>query len=67
MADPPESVRTGRLDASGNREVVYCWQCENEWYRDAHGLICPRCEGEVTEIVSVLQIHIDLMVLTSVP
>ena len=42
------------LDASGSREVVYCHQCENEWYQDDNGLICPRCEGEVTEIVSLL-------------
>ncbi|KAG0649131.1 putative RING finger [Hyphodiscus hymeniophilus] len=40
------------LDASGPREVVYCHQCENEWYLDENGLECPGCEGEVTEIVS---------------
>jgi len=39
------------LDASAGREVVYCHQCENEWYRDEHGLPCPRCHSEATEIV----------------
>ncbi|KAK8127428.1 ankyrin repeat protein [Apiospora sp. TS-2023a] len=39
------------LDASAGREVVYCHQCENEWYRDEHGLPCPRCHCEATEIV----------------
>ncbi|KAH8804761.1 hypothetical protein F5884DRAFT_859375 [Xylogone sp. PMI_703] len=40
------------LDASGPREVVYCYGCNNEWYNDEHGLICPSCNGEITEIVS---------------
>lgn len=55
MADPPASQRTtsGHLDASGPREVVFCHQCDNEWWKDEHGLICPRCESEATEIVSL--------------
>ncbi|ORY65014.1 uncharacterized protein BCR38DRAFT_408759 [Pseudomassariella vexata] len=47
------SDRGGRhLDASADREVVYCHQCEHEWYRDQGGLICPNCDGEATEIVT---------------
>jgi len=42
----------GHLDASGSREVVYCHQCNHEWYRDEHGLVCPQCEGEITEIIT---------------
>jgi len=42
----------GHLDASGPREVVYCHQCDHEWYRDEHGLVCPQCEGEITEIIT---------------
>jgi Zn finger protein HypA/HybF involved in hydrogenase expression len=60
MADQePPSYGPGarRLDASGPREVVYCHQCDNEWHRDEHGLICPRCEGEITEIVSINPIN----------
>jgi Zn finger protein HypA/HybF involved in hydrogenase expression len=41
----------GHLDANADREVVYCHACSNEWYRDGHGLICPDCHSEVTEIV----------------
>lgn len=41
------------LDHSGSREVVYCQHCENEWSRDKHGLTCPRCKGDMTEIVSI--------------
>lgn len=50
---------TGHLDASGDREVVYCHQCDHEWYRDSHGLICPNCDGEATEIVSPSRIKPD--------
>ncbi|KAI0159020.1 hypothetical protein BJ166DRAFT_593224 [Pestalotiopsis sp. NC0098] len=42
----------GRLDASGDREVVYCHSCRDEWYRDLHGLVCPQCGSEATEIVT---------------
>lgn len=49
----------GHLDASGSREVVYCHQCDHEWYRDEHGLVCPRCDGEITEIVSIDGIYFD--------
>jgi len=54
MADPPPG-QTGpsrHLDASGPREVVFCHQCDNEWYKEQFGLTCPRCDGEATEIVS---------------
>ncbi|CZR62271.1 related to COP1-interacting protein CIP8 [Phialocephala subalpina] len=43
---------TRHLDATGPREVVFCHQCANEWYRDEHGLTCPRCAGEIIEIVT---------------
>lgn len=41
----------GHLDASADGEVVYCHACSNEWLRDAHGLTCPSCESDITEIV----------------
>lgn len=34
-----------------SRELVFCHQCENEWYRDEHGIICPECESDFTEII----------------
>ncbi|KAK0129112.1 hypothetical protein ONS95_001051 [Cadophora gregata] len=54
MADNPREVgsQAPRLDASGPRDVVFCHQCEHEWYQDEAGLVCPRCEGEITEIVT---------------
>lgn len=33
------------------RELVYCHQCENEWYRNEHGIICPECQSDFTEII----------------
>ncbi|OBT66313.1 hypothetical protein VE03_04291 [Pseudogymnoascus sp. 23342-1-I1] len=51
MADQPQEQRR-RLDATGSREVVYCHHCENDWYRDESGLVCPRCESDITEIIS---------------
>ncbi|EMC96423.1 hypothetical protein BAUCODRAFT_474318 [Baudoinia panamericana UAMH 10762] len=33
------------------RDMVYCHQCENEWYRDEHGLTCPECQSDFTEII----------------
>lgn len=44
--------RGRHLDATGARTVVFCHVCENEWWQDEHGLVCPNCEGEITEIVS---------------
>lgn len=34
-----------------DRELVYCHQCENEWYRDEHGIVCPECQSDFTEII----------------
>ncbi|KAF4125268.1 E3 ubiquitin-protein ligase RNF115/126 [Geosmithia morbida] len=41
----------GFLDATGGREVVYCHACRHEWYRDQHGIVCPHCDGDITEII----------------
>ncbi|KAJ4390726.1 hypothetical protein N0V93_004324 [Gnomoniopsis smithogilvyi] len=40
------------LDLTGDREVVFCHNCSNEWYNDEHGLECPRCHGEICEIIT---------------
>lgn len=40
------------LEAENGREIVFCHMCSAQWFRDAHGLICPSCEGEITEIIS---------------
>ncbi|KAK8207218.1 hypothetical protein IWZ01DRAFT_438502, partial [Phyllosticta capitalensis] len=35
----------------GARDMVFCHECQNEWYRDEHGLTCPSCNSEFTEII----------------
>lgn len=37
-----------------SREMVFCHVCENEWFRDEHGLVCPDCQSDFTEIVCFL-------------
>jgi E3 ubiquitin-protein ligase RNF115/126 len=56
MADQPFGSGGEHLVASGSRGVDYCHRCETERYQDEHGLTCPRCQGEVTEMVSPLEI-----------
>ncbi len=53
MSSAGQGSDHAHLDASGPREVVYCHRCENEWYKEDHGLVCPRCDGEITEIVRI--------------
>lgn len=48
-ATPPQPIT-----AKADREVVFCHQCEDEWYRDEHGLTCPRCNSDYVEIVCCL-------------
>ncbi|KAG6017146.1 hypothetical protein E4U43_002205 [Claviceps pusilla] len=47
-----QGSRGRHLDAGAGREVVYCHACSHEWFRDDHGLDCPRCESDITEIIS---------------
>jgi E3 ubiquitin-protein ligase RNF115/126 len=52
MASTGEQPST--TQSSGRREMMYCHECHDEWYRDQHGIICPECSSEFTEIVSAL-------------
>ena len=38
-------------DGRGERELVFCHACENEWYRDQNGLECPGCHSDVVEVI----------------
>ncbi|KAF7544070.1 hypothetical protein G7Z17_g10239 [Cylindrodendrum hubeiense] len=46
-----DTGRDGHLDATAGREVVFCHACSAEWYREEHGLTCPSCHGDITEII----------------
>jgi E3 ubiquitin-protein ligase RNF115/126 len=37
----------------GRRDMMFCHECADEWYRDEHGLTCPECHSDFTEIVSL--------------
>ncbi|KAB5540398.1 hypothetical protein GE09DRAFT_255128 [Coniochaeta sp. 2T2.1] len=53
MAESQPRQRQRHLDATQGREVVYCHACQNEWFRDEQpGLECPRCHGDIIEIIS---------------
>lgn len=41
------------LNGTTGREVVFCHECEAEWWKNESGLDCPACGGKVTEMVSV--------------
>jgi Zn finger protein HypA/HybF involved in hydrogenase expression len=45
------------LDATAGREVVFCHSCSYEWFRDEQGLVCPRCQSEISELVSLFAIY----------
>ncbi|CAI6334120.1 unnamed protein product [Periconia digitata] len=36
---------------AGRREMMFCHECHDEWYRDEKGIICPECQSEFTEII----------------
>ena len=41
----------GIPEGNQQRELVLCHQCQDEWYRDEHGLVCPSCGSDFVEIV----------------
>lgn len=47
---------SGHLPSIDGRDIVYCHECQHEWYRDQHGFVCPECGSEFTEIVSVFHL-----------
>ncbi|KAH4070529.1 hypothetical protein HBI56_138600 [Parastagonospora nodorum] len=34
-----------------HRDMMFCHECADEWYRDEHGLTCPECGSDFTEII----------------
>lgn len=38
--------------SAGERELVFCHECEEEFWKDEHGLTCPHCTSDFTEVVS---------------
>jgi E3 ubiquitin-protein ligase RNF115/126 len=42
---PPQSQQPA------HRDMMFCHECDDEWYRDQSGLTCPACGSDFTEIV----------------
>ncbi|KAB8337040.1 hypothetical protein FH972_021344 [Carpinus fangiana] len=36
---------------AGQRELVFCHECENEFWKQEHGLECPSCHSDFTEVI----------------
>jgi hypothetical protein len=52
------------------RDMVFCHECENEWFRDEGGLTCPDCHSDFTEIVSGASLSrsfLERLLLTRIP
>lgn len=45
------SAATPARTSPSQREMMFCHECHDEWYRDERGIICPECGSEFTEIV----------------
>jgi predicted amidophosphoribosyltransferase len=45
---PPQNQRS-----AAHRDMMFCHECADEWYRDEQGLTCPECGSDFTEIVSL--------------
>jgi hypothetical protein len=46
------------MASQGARDLVYCHSCQEEWYRDEHGIVCPGCHSDFTEIVRGESAHL---------
>jgi hypothetical protein len=44
--------RSSNQPAPARRDMMFCHECADEWYRDERGLTCPECGSDFTEIVS---------------
>ncbi|KAF2472885.1 uncharacterized protein BDR25DRAFT_312764 [Lindgomyces ingoldianus] len=40
-----------RTPTPAHRDMMYCHECRDEWFRDEHGLTCPECGSDFTEII----------------
>ncbi|KAF9729337.1 hypothetical protein PMIN06_004435 [Paraphaeosphaeria minitans] len=45
------SESTPARPSPGQREMMFCHECHDEWYRDERGIICPECGSEFTEVI----------------
>ncbi|KAL6704925.1 hypothetical protein ACN47E_007470 [Coniothyrium glycines] len=53
MSQPgnPNAPTAGQPQRPPHRDMMFCHECADEWYRDEHGLTCPECGSDFTEII----------------
>ncbi|KAF2193201.1 hypothetical protein K469DRAFT_552121 [Zopfia rhizophila CBS 207.26] len=49
--DQSDRESSQRAQTPAHRDMMYCHECHDEWYRDEHGLTCPECGSDFTEII----------------
>jgi E3 ubiquitin-protein ligase RNF115/126 len=52
MDQPNNQPAQAQPQNPARRDMMFCHECADEWYRDQHGLTCPECGSDFTEIVS---------------
>lgn len=52
MEQPTNQTTPAQPQRPGHRDMMFCHECADEWYRDERGLTCPECGSDFTEIVS---------------
>jgi E3 ubiquitin-protein ligase RNF115/126 len=52
MEQPNNQRAQAQPQNPARRDMMFCHECADEWYRDQHGLTCPECGSDFTEIVS---------------
>ncbi|KAF2205745.1 hypothetical protein GQ43DRAFT_436762 [Delitschia confertaspora ATCC 74209] len=51
QSQPQQPQQQPQQNRPAQRDMMYCHECHDEWYRDEHGLTCPECGSEFTEII----------------
>ncbi|KAF2258700.1 hypothetical protein CC78DRAFT_98760 [Lojkania enalia] len=51
MDQPSGPPQTTATQTPAHRDMMFCHECHDEWYRDQHGLTCPECGSDFTEII----------------
>ncbi|KAF1832020.1 zinc finger protein [Decorospora gaudefroyi] len=51
MEQPSNQNATSQSQRPAHRDMMFCHECNDEWYRDEHGLSCPECGSDFTEII----------------
>ncbi|KAF2848725.1 hypothetical protein T440DRAFT_400737, partial [Plenodomus tracheiphilus IPT5] len=51
MDSPTDQAAAAQPQRPAHRDMMFCHECADEWYRDERGLTCPECGSDFTEII----------------